>query len=154
MLERLKNVISGGAQSRTVKQSSDDTPEVPLVDEYMSAIIGAISTNEDVPISIRSLSELTGITPSKVRGNINKLVEAGIIVKSKSRQGQSARYWINRGPISDKITETRSVVIENSQELGDIVESLIWEFVRETRATDVLLFLTWLERRLGGDEGI
>lgn len=155
MLERLKNAISGGAQPRAVKQSSDSNqPTVPLVNEEMGSVLTAISEHEDSPISIRSLSELTGLTPSKVRGNIRKLVQTGIVVKSESVQGRSTRYWVNRIPTSVEDTETQNQPNESSHYFRDIVETFIWEFVRETRSTDVLLFLTWLDRKVEGDEGV
>jgi len=37
---------------------------------------------------------------------------------------------------------------KNNEQFVNVVESLIWEYIRATRTTDLLKFLTWLERKV------
>lgn len=62
-------------------------------------------------------------------------------------------FNIGTTPLEAQVEEVKTEepqVVEEAPASDDFttqVECLIWKFVRETRSTDVLLFVTWLEQR-------
>lgn len=147
-----------GAKTRSSKQSQEaepTTPEVVVHGDQLS-VLNYLKNHMDVPITYEDISQGSGVSRSKVGRAINELVGNGTVVRSThSRQG--TRYWINsRGPNSvGKNTQGNSVIGGSEEDNIDFVKTtntLIWEFIRATRSTDLLLYLTWLEK--GSADGL
>lgn len=138
----------GGAESRTSKQSPQGTsPVTPEVEPVLSFIADHL----DEQITYDQISRGSGVQKDKVGRIIRELVEEGVVVKSAFSPRHGTRYWINGSlpKAPGKNTETSSVDDGESEvsEYVNITSNLIWLFIRETRSTDVLMFLTWLEER-------
>lgn len=141
--------IDRGAESRTSKQPREvqANPEVPGDEQK---ILQYLEQHLDEVISYDDIARGSTVQKNRVGKVIHKLLAGGAVVRSNpSRHG--TRYWINRsGPNTEgKNTKQPSIVDGSGEDDIDFVktsEELIFKFVRATRSTDVLLYLTWLEQ--------
>lgn len=165
MLEKVRKALkrdNGGAQSRTVKQSpqAQESPAaIPEVHESMRGAKGRVLRylvkNQNAYISYEDIARGSGTAKSKIGKHIKELVSEGLVVHSKPRPRHGTSYQIiGGGPNSSKVSENASFIGGSQQDDIDFVKitnSLVFEFIRATRSTDVLLYLTWVERQGGRD---
>lgn len=144
-----------GAPSRKVKQSSSSVP-VPEVLGVKGRVLRFLSEHQDELISYDDIARGSRTAKSRVGKHIAALVDEGIVAKSVPRPRHGTRYWVNGGPNANKpgpeMDERSSVEVpsSNSEEDVDFVEitkELVFSFIRATRSTDILVYLTWLENQ-------
>lgn len=134
MLERFrKKSVDEGAESRTSKQSSTTEPvHIP-----------------EGQFSLADFARGSGVSRYKSGLLITALLEGNVIETVSSSKKRKLYQIIGRSPNPSKVTEP--TVPDGSEEEDidyvKITNALIWQFIRETRTTDVLIFLTWLERK-------
>lgn len=150
-----------GAVARQPKQSTPISEQPALVPEVheskressKSKILRYLSQNQNKLISYKDIARGSGTAKSKIGKLIRELVEEQVIVHSVPRPRHGTTYQIiGQGPNLSKGAVQPSIPNGSEEEDIDyvnITSDLMWSFIRETRTTDVLLFLTWLEQKAG-----
>lgn len=123
-------------------------------------VLDYIITHQGEVIRETHISESIGITPSYV----NILVRELLSKKTVTRKGKrgSHKFKVNRQSVTPgrkpktkvmekplQIADAKKVEHELNEKAAALssMEDLVFEYVRETRCTDVLHFLSWLEQR-------
>lgn len=132
-----------------VKRSTEVYREDPV-----ASVLDYIMDNLDRHLSYSDIARGSEIQVDKVGRIVRELEKEGAIVRTETRSRHGSKYRINSGgPNSGgKVTSETSIFdeVEITTDFVNITNSLVWQFIRETRATDVLLFITWLERNADG----
>lgn len=152
MLEKLKalssKVFAEGAGPRGLKQffvTAERKPELTL---EVQAVLDYLSQNAGVSVTNRRIVRGSGVAPHKIEGIIRELVNAGLVERHFVTK-QSSSYQIIGGVTdSSKVSQTTEPDGGEQDEVDFVktTEELIYRFVRATRSTDLLTYLTWLER--------
>lgn len=99
-----------------------------------TAILAYIHDNKGKRFSYGDISKATGIPYGSIFAEVGKLKLKGVIDDSFNTGGEQSE------PVNSPKKSSSNVSI-------DAIEFLIWNYVKETRSTDILGFLTWLEKR-------
>jgi DNA-binding MarR family transcriptional regulator len=133
------------------KSSVKDEPTLEIT-AAQRRVLSFIRGHQHQTYTLDQIGRATGVSPSYVSKTVAELQLAGIVQKSGAT-ADGIKYMI----MSDKrVTERpklKSVDPEHCVETGNegqlvgVIDSLVWDYVRETRSTNILGFLTWLEDR-------
>lgn len=152
MLEKLKALSSKpfakGASPRGLKQFFVGAERKPELDPEVQAVLSYLTSIAGESVTNRRIARETGTPNERVGNIISELVTDGLVEKQYVTK-QSSRYQIiGGGPNSSKVTQTTAPSGSETDEVDFVKtsEELIFKFVRATRSTDLLLYLTWLER--------
>lgn len=107
---------------------------------YLTVHQGELITQSDIATAV-------GITQPQTSSIIKELEAEGTIVKSTPTHAGTL-YQVNDSPNAHlEDSENRvSPDADGERQMYEAINGLVWQFVRETRVTDVLAFLTWLEQ--------
>lgn len=110
-----------------------------------------ISTHEDEVMSVQYIADAIGAGYGSVTYAMKQLHEEKKIVSSDATY-LGRRYWLYESVYGgEESTPTKEPAQEQVDRVPnpavDMIETLVWEYIRATRQTDVLLFLTWLEQK-------
>lgn len=135
----------------TKKARSDAGGKFLKHGEGRKRVLKFITNNEDKLVTFGEISQQTGVPVSSVHQTIVKLVKEKVIVSSDKNSTGHRRYWlyesIENGPqASVKESTDTATPSKNNKAVMALLEQLVMEYVQETRSTDVLEFLNWLER--------
>lgn len=143
----------GTANKATKKVNKPQRLEKPTLSKNQSLVFEYIKRNQN---SIRSYAEIgkeTGVSANTIGTIVKVLLGKGVIERTGYIPGDGTQYRVvsettavrTEEPGPNRETRTEST---NNVQFVSMVDSLVWEFVRETRNTDVLIYLTWLENKL------
>lgn len=141
MLDKLKQALRAKATGEGQSRTDEQTPALTMIPS-------------DEPFTVSEFARYLGVSRYKAQQTLDKLQEDGLVVQVSTPEGQRIKYQIiGEGPNLSKVTDVQSpdVSQEADMDIVNITNALVWEFIRETRSTDVLVFLTWLERQGGSD---
>lgn len=154
MLEKLKALVSKvftrGASPRGLKQSfvtadskPELTPEVQAVLDYLNGLFPA-----DIPVTNRAIARGSGVAVQEIERIISELVAEGLVEKKYVTRQSSSYQIIGLSPNESKVSQTTAPNGSEQDEIDFVKtsEELAFKFVRATRSTDLLLYITWLER--------
>jgi len=125
--------------------------------EVKEKVLNYLTRNQEKFITQEEVARGSGVTQPQVSRALRDLVKEGIIVKSEPAH-LGTRYQVNDSPNAHLQTDEESRVSNSeeqqrlNQELYQAINSLVWQFIRQTRSTDVLAFLTWLEMGMSPKE--
>lgn len=148
-----KEVVRHGSKNHYSYTVS--APEVLKVERQRKSgvkekVLKFLATNQNVLITQDEIARGSGVTQPQASVAIRELVMEGIVVKSDpTREG--TLYQVNSSPnahlrTAEDIQRSQSEeMLKRNKELYQAIDGLVWQFIRETRVTDILAFLTWLE---------
>lgn len=110
-----------------------------------------IKNKGEQPIKLTEVSVALNLNLSSVFRAVKMLIRDGLLVEiGKNTQGrvyrvvsETAKGRTNAGSPTPGSAPARD---KNTAQFVGVIETLIWEFIRVTRSTDVLAFLTWVEK--------
>lgn len=146
--EPVVSVISLGTDKSI--EEGDKIREQKSIEELTDAekVWAFLYGNQNTPLSIRRISEELSVSQKEVREIIKNLVEEGIVVEPETSRGRGTSYVVNQSPNLAKTSDNPTP--DNLQKIfNDVVniqEALVWDFVRETRSTNILEYLEWLRK--------
>lgn len=120
--------------------------------EPQKRVLRVVSNNEDVPMTYYKLEKLAGISKNTAHKVVEKLEREKAIVSSEPNGSGERKFWLysslENGPAPrvEASTDTAAPRKSNDQAILNLLEKLVMEYVQETRSTNVLEFLDWLER--------
>lgn len=158
MLDRLR----AKKQVVNIPLKYEETPvkkpgKVPEVRQYTKnakeKVFAFLQLHNDQLITQEEIARGSGTAKSKVGKLIKELVDEGRIVSSEPIPRVGTRYFVN-----ESVQNSQEEVApppsdsEGAQQvtLSAMIETLIWQFIKDTRSTDVLQFLTWIEQKKSG----
>lgn len=115
-------------------------------------VLAYITNHQGQFISYSEMAEALKVSDAAVGVAVLRLVRDGTVVRSLPVPQQGTKYELvepvskAEAPVVPQSPEPHDENLNNGRLTG-VVESLIWEFLRATRSTDLLMFLTWLEQR-------
>lgn len=103
-------------------------------------VLQYISDNYGKTYSRTKMAEDLGTTLPQLSTKLKEYIKRGLVDRD-----------FNYGDLATSKTPSQSAVQpkkgSNEATFNDVVETLIWEYVKATRSTDLLAFLTWLETK-------
>lgn len=129
----------------------------PLTPKQKRVLRYLASTNERL-ISQKEIARALKLRESGLQRFIRVLCEKGVLQRSGATV-DGTRYRVvgeSTKVRTEEPSPNRETQSENQSSSGnqnehafvDSLDSLVWEFVRATRSTDVLVFLTWMEQKV------
>lgn len=112
--------------------------ELEAQGERNNKILQFISDHDGERYTYRDIAAGTGIPAGSVHYYMKGLIGRGLVPKD---WGVGPRVEPPKPAVETPKKEA------NEATFTDIVETLIWEYVKTTRKTDLLAFLTWLEAK-------
>lgn len=153
-LQHYTYTVNGNLPKEPVTQVPEEQPTSPQT-SAKDRILSFLRSHEDRLITQAEIARGSGTAQSKVSKLIQELEAEGRVVRSAPTY-EGTRYWVAQSPnLDEPVTENPSGSNEpNTPVLGEaqllsVINELVWAFVRSTRTTDVLAFLTWLESQRG-----
>lgn len=127
-------------------------PEVqPQRESSAQKVLNFIARHEDEQITHEDIARGSGTTLSKVSPIVRKLEQEGAIVRSLPVPRHGTRYWLTssleNGPNRIETVPEKLVVKTTQTDLHNVIDTLVWEYLRECKQTDILIFLEWLKQR-------
>lgn len=154
MLERFTKPRKNSTSSRGDLDFDKPTrrkKKVPEVRKYTKDAKGAILEflvkHNDQLVTQADIARGSGTAKSKIGKLITELENEGTVVKSEVVPRKGTRYFVQGHVSNGKVTPEQQIPTEQNVYLSQLIESLIWEFVKQTRSTDVLQFLNWIEQQ-------
>lgn len=146
------------SKAGTTRVKKVEQVEAPKLNKGQARMLRFISQHQYKFMSQSEIGRSLGISQGSVWRHIKSLVALGLIERSgetvegtKYRVvGETATARTADGVQTQAAApaDTGSSGSSNEKAFLNAVDELIWEFVRSTRSTDLLLFLTWLERKV------
>lgn len=152
MLDKIKalssKVKAKGADPRGLKQFFVTAERKPELDPQVQSVFSYLTSIEGKPVTNRRIARDTGTPNERVGNIISELVTEGLVEKQYVTKQSSSYQIIGEGPNLSKVSQTTEPNGGEQDEVDFVKtsEELIFKFVRATRSTDLLLYLTWLER--------
>jgi len=118
-----------------------------LIDELETRaerILQYVNDHIDVQYTNNQMADELGISRGSITYEVNKLLKRGLI-PTDHRNGATQEEPTTPEPTKETLTPAKTAT--NEATLNDIVETLIWEYIKATRNTDLLLFLSWLDNK-------
>jgi len=109
------------------------------------AILQYASDHVNTAFSMKELAEATDIPVGSIYQEVYRLQKRKLLDKKFNKGNESTSE--PEAPQKPLETVTEPSTEPKSTTLSDQIEFLVWNFVRETRSTDVLAFLSWIEAK-------
>lgn len=136
---------------KTSKPLQTKMPEVQKR-EYGTAtarVLAFIAKHEDEAMSQNELARGSGTARSRIWKIVQELEKDKAIVRSlPTRDG--TRYWltssIETGIELAEPSKGEAKANSTQESLYEVIDHLVWEFMKECKQTDILIFLEWLKK--------
>lgn len=132
--------------------------KVPEVRKYTKnakeAILSFLQQHNDQLVTQQEIARGSGTAVSKVGKLVKELEDEGRIVRSNPIPRVGTRYFVQEGvqSVPDEVALTPQGSGEpQNVKLSQIIENLVWQYIRATRSTDILQFLTWMDEQKTGN---
>jgi biotin operon repressor len=161
----LRTRVNGkrGATAKAVRQTKPQQVETPVektlpLTSKQRRVLRYIESRNERPVSYKDISQALHIGEAGVWRYIKILCDRGFLLRSGSTY-DGTRYRVvgesttvrTEEPSPNRETQSEDQSSSDNQNEKAFVEnldSLVWEFLRQTRSTDVLVFLTWMEQKV------
>lgn len=134
-----------GRRKKAIKKEGEKMAKT--IQTATRRVVDALELCEGFPISNRDIANIAGVSKQRTAEIIESLKIDGF-VEEHHLDDEWSSYQINQSPNLDKVSyQTVSV---DGADYCESVEDDVWQFFRDTRSTDTLMFLVWLERKYSG----
>ena len=131
-------------------EEGDKIREQKSIEELTNAekVWAFLYGNQNTPISIRKISDECNVPQKEVREVIKNLVADGIVEEPETSRGRGTSYVVRQSPNLTKDSDNPKPddLQKIFNDVVNIQEALVWDFVRETRSTNILKYLEWLRK--------